>query len=225
MVAAHSDEHMVSPRIVYVSQSTENGTVYKKAELTAISRICRKHGLYLYLDGARLGAALCSPECDLTYSDIASLTDAFYIGGTKNGALFGEAVVICADALKKDFRYHLKQRGALLAKGAAIGVQFEALFSDGLYDELARHANGVAFKLADGIRAAGHGFLYQAETNQIFPIFPSEVAKKLHRIYDFYDWAEIPDGMTAVRMVTSWATPEGIADEFLADLAALSYIS
>jgi len=220
IVAAHDDEHMVNPRLVYISQSTENGTVYTKAELSAISECCRRNGLYLFLDGARLGAAINSPSCDLTYGDIAELTDVFYIGGTKNGALFGEAVVICADELKPDFRFHIKQKGAMLAKGAAIGAQFEALLKGGLYDELARHANSMALKLADGIMKAGYSFLYPPETNQIFPVFPADIAERLHQSYGFYDWGETC-GMTAVRIVTSWAMHESAADQFIADLAGL----
>jgi len=217
IVAEHTDEHMVKPRLVYISLSTESGTVYTKAELSAISKCCRDNDLYLYLDGARLGAAINSPVSDMEYADIASLTDAFYMGGTKNGAMFGEAIVICKDELKADFRFNLKQRGAMLAKGAAIGVQFEALLKDGLYDELASHANTVALKMADGIRDLGFDFLYPTETNLIIPVFPGNVASALHKIYEFHDWQNLGD-KTAVRLVTSWATPERIADEFIADL-------
>ena len=220
VVTFHSDEHMVKPRIVFISQSTELGSVYAKTELREISEYCRKNNLYLYLDGARFGAGLNSRACDLTYGDIADLVDAFYIGGTKNGALFGEAIVICKDELKSDFRFFLKQKGALLAKGASIGVQFEALFENGLYDELARHANDMALKLADGIKALGYDFMLRAETNQIFPIFPSETVNKLHYLYDFYDWRQI-DEMTTIRLVTSWATPEDIINEFLDDLSLI----
>lgn len=218
VVTEHCDEHMVKPRLVYISLSTEKGTVYSKAELLAISEYCRRSNLFLYLDGARLGAAINSPACDLTYSDIASLADVFYIGGTKNGALFGEALVICSDDLKADFRFNLKQRGALLAKGAAIGVQFEALMKNGLYDELAILANSMAFRLADGIRGLGYGFLYPPTTNLLIPVFPSRVAERLHQLYDFHDWQKSGD-MTSVRLVTSWATHDSIVDEFIIDLA------
>ena len=217
VVNEHTDEHMVKPKLVYVSQTTEAGTVYKKAELSAISKYCRKNGLFLFLDGARLGAAMNSPACDLTYGDIAGLVDAFFMGGTKNGALFGESIIICSEELKKDFRFHLKQKGALLAKSAAIGVQFEALLKDGLYDELASRANAMALKMADGIRDSGYGFSFPVETNMIFPVFPASVAKKLQQSYGFYDWEKMGD-MTAVRILTSWATPEHIVDEFLSDL-------
>ena len=221
VIAAHNDEHMVKPRIVYISQSTESGTVYKKAELTAISECCRKNGLYLYLDGARLGAAINSGACDLTYADIASMTDVFYVGGTKNGLLFGEAIVICADSLKADFRFHLKQKGALLAKGAAIGVQFEALFKNELYNELARHSNAMAEELAKGIKNSGYDFMYPPETNMLFPVFPSNIAQELHKLYDFYDMETCGDMITA-RIVCSWATPEKIVDGFIRDLGAIS---
>ena len=220
VLAAHEDEHMALPRLVYISQSTENGTVYTKAELESISGCCSKNGLYLFLDGARLGAALNSPVCDLSYADIAELTDAFYIGGTKNGALFGEAIVICADKLKTNFRYSLKQRGALLAKGAAIGVQFEALMKDGLYDELAAHSDAMAAKLALGIKEAGYDLRYPVEANQLFPVLPRETAMRLHDLYGFYDWGTSGD-MIVLRMLTSWATPDSAVEEFISDLKAI----
>ena len=218
IVNFHSDEHMVKPRLVFISQSTELGSVYKKNELISISECCRRNKLYLYLDGARLGSGMNSFACDLLYDVTADLVDAFYIGGTKNGALFGEAIVICNDALKEDFRFHLKQKGALIAKGASIGAQFEALFENDLYDELAIHAIDMALKLANGIKKLGFEFLSEAETNQIFPIFPTTIVEKLHNLYEFYDWKQIDDN-TAVRLVTSWATPEDMVDEFLNDLA------
>jgi len=219
-LAEHTDEHMVKPRLVYISQSTESGTVYTKAELSSISGFCRKNDLYLFLDGARLGAAVNSPACDMTYADIAGMVDAFYLGGTKNGALFGEAIVICADELKADFRFMLKQRGAMLAKGAAIGVQFQALLLNGLYDSLAMYANNMARRLVDGIGGLGYEFLCPPETNLIIPIFPEKVSEKLHKLYAFHDWQKIGD-LTAVRLVASWATPEHIVDDFIADLANL----
>jgi len=220
VVVEHCDEHMVKPRLVYISQSTEKGTVYTKTELLKISACCRKNGLYLFIDGARLGPAINSPVCDLTYADVAEFADAFYLGGTKNGAMFGEALVICRDEMKTDFRFHLKQKGAMLAKGAAIGLQFEALLKDGLLDELAVYSISMAAKLSDGIKALGFDLFSPAETNMVFPIFPSEIAGLLHKMYGFHDWAYLGD-MTAVRLVTSWATPESAADEFLADLKLL----
>jgi len=217
MVETHTREHMVKPRLVFISQSTEIGSVYTKAELVVISDYCKNNGLYLYLDGARLGAGLNSHACDLSYADVAELVDVFYIGGTKNGALFGEAIVICNDDLKQDFRYHLKQKGALLAKGASVGVQFETLFENNLYDELAKHAYDMAMELANGIKEQGYEFLCDVETNQIFPIFPAELTEKLRGLYDFHDWQQTG----AIRLVTSWATPKSIVDEFLEDLKKL----
>jgi threonine aldolase len=211
---------MVKPRLVYISLSSECGTVYKKEELSAVSKYCRDNSLYLYIDGARLGAALNSSACDLSYSDVAELADAFFIGGTKNGALFGEAIVICNDSLKKDFRFLLKQRGALLAKGAAIGMQFKVFFEDGLYDELALHANTMARKLASGIETLGFDFLYPVETNLIIPVLPTEITEKLHMNYGFYDWKEFGDKV-AVRLLTSWATQEETVEGFLADLKTI----
>ncbi|MDR2570911.1 MAG: aminotransferase class V-fold PLP-dependent enzyme [Oscillospiraceae bacterium] len=215
------DEHMVKPRLVYISLSTECGTVYTKAELVAISHFCRDNSLLLYIDGARLGVALNSRVCDFSYCDIAEFADAFFIGGTKNGALFGEAIVICSDELKRDFRFLLKQRGALLSKGAAIGVQFKALFTDGLYDELAGYSNSMAKRLADGIAGLGYEFLFPVQTNIIVPIFPVAVAHALRSSYAFYDWQSLDGDMVAVRLVTSWATPDAVVDGFVAALAGL----
>ena len=216
----HSDEHMVKPRVVYISQSTELGSVYTRDELAAISECCRANGLYLYVDGARLGAAINSAASDLDYASFARLVDAFYIGGTKNGAMYGEAIVICRDELKPDFRFFLKQRGALLGKVAAMGIQFKALFADGLYDRLAQHANYQGARLASGLTALGYEFLCPPETNQVFPILPTETALRLHELYDFHDWEEIGD-KTVVRFVASWATPPEMVDLLLADLAEL----
>ena len=217
IVKEHDDEHMVSPRLVYISQSTETGTIYSKAELTEISDVCRKNDLLLFVDGARLGAAMNSHANDLSYADLVELADAFYIGGTKNGALYGEAVVIMNDIMKKDFRVILKQRGAMLSKGAAIGIQFEALFKDGLFDKLAQHANAMASKMADGIQNAGYELMNPVVTNMLLPIFPTKVAEMVAENYGCYEWKKTPDN-TILRLVTSWATPESVIDEFIADL-------
>ena len=221
VVEEHCDEHMVKPRLVYISQATETGMVYTKTELSEISNACHKNDLYLFVDGARLSTAINSHGSDLAYADIANVADIFYIGGTKNGALYGEAIVICNDALKTDFRYHLKQKGALLSKGAAIGVQFEALLKGELLDILAQHANAMSLKMADGIVKAGYKLLYPAQTNMIFPTFPPDVVNKLREQYEFYDWLKKKD-KTTVRLVTSWATPESVVDEFIMCLQALS---
>ena len=214
----HQDEHMVKPKMVFVSQSTEVGSIYSKAELTAISACCKENDLYLHLDGARLGTAIHSPVSDMSYSQLADLVDTFYIGGTKNGALCGEAIVICNEHLNKDFRYQLKQKGGLMAKGATLGIQFLTLFENDLYEKLAVHANEMALKLAKGFEELGYEFLSEPQTNQIFPILPLEIAEKLSRQYGFYQWQMVDDKHVVLRFVTSWATGKEVVDEFLKDL-------
>jgi threonine aldolase len=221
IVDQHTDEHMVKPRVVFISNSTEVGTAYTKSELENISQVCHENQLYLYLDGARLGSALTSKGSDLSLPELAGLVDAFYIGGTKNGALLGEAIVITAKALQQDFRYHLKQKGALLAKGRILGVQFLGLFKDGLYFELARYANAMAEKLSQGMRDQGIPFLNQSSTNQIFPILPNRLIDELQKIYGFYVWSKVGADHSAIRLVTSWATQEARVDEFIKDVAVL----
>lgn len=215
---AHTDEHMVQPRLVFISNSTEVGTVYKKAELAALRQVCDELGLYLYLDGARLASALACTENDLTLEDIASLTDAFYLGGTKNGMLMGEAVVVNHPALKDGYRHIMKQRGGMLAKGWLLGLQFETLLRDGLYFKLAGHANAMAQKLAAAFAAAGCGFVAPSPTNQIFPILPLAAVEKLSPRYGFEFWGAPEDGMQAVRFVCSWATREEDVEALIADL-------
>ena len=218
VVSNHSSEHMVHPRLVYISDTTETGTVYTKAELEALRRCCDTHGLFLFLDGARLASALTSPANDLTLPDLAALTDAFYIGGTKNGALFGEAVILRAP--NTHFRWHMKQRGAILAKGRLLGIQFRALLQDGLYFDLARHANEMAFRLRDGIAALGYPFPVPSPSNQQFPVLPDRVVEQLNAMgYEFETDHRVDETHTCVRFVTSWATPEAAIDKFLADLA------
>ena len=222
LVDAHTDEHMVHPRALFISNSTEVGTIYRKADLEALSAVCRRNGLYLYLDGARLGSALTSRESDVTLADLARLVDMFYIGGTKNGALLGEAIVIPRPELKENFRFHMKQRGALLAKGRLIGAQFAAFFEDGLYFDLARRANAMAERLARGVAALGFGFLTQSPTNQIFPIFPDPLIAELRKSYGFHVWSRTDAAHSAIRLVTSWATKEENVDGFLTTLSALT---
>lgn len=216
-VDAHTDEHMVKPALVYLSQSTEIGSLYKKSDLEAIRAVCDKNHLLLYADGARLGSALTAAGCDVTLADMARLTDAFYIGGTKNGALIGEALVLCNPALQTDFRFHMKQKGALLAKGRIIGVQFQTLFRDNLYFDLAHHANRMATILREGIAAAGYTFLTASPTNQLFPILPNALIERLQPLYGFYVWAPATDTTSSIRLVTSWATPETVVTAFLED--------
>ena len=212
-------EHMVAPKMVYVSDSTEIGTIYTKAELQALRACCDKHGLLLFLDGARLASALTAPGNDLTFADLAALTDMFYIGGTKNGALFGEALVVTSP--NAHFRWHMKQRGAVLAKGRLLGVQFKAMLEDGLYLDMGRHANEMAFRLRDGMAALGYTFPVPSPTNQQFPVLPNTVAKQLEEMgYAFEAQEDVDDDHTLVRFVTSWATPAEAVEQFLKDLAS-----
>lgn len=216
--AHNGGEHMVVPKLVYLSDTTEIGTVYRKSELAALRECCDRHGLLLYLDGARLGSALTSPENDLSLPELAALTDAFYIGGTKNGALFGEALVM--NTPNSHFRWHMKQRGGMLAKGRLLGIQFQALLEDGLYFDLARHANEMAFRLRDGIAALGHPFSVTSNSNQQFPVLPNGVIAQLQEMgYEFEIDAPVDHDHTRIRLVTSWATPESAVTAFLSDLA------
>lgn len=210
--------HMTKPGAVFISDSTEVGTIYSKQELTAISKLCRESGLVLYLDGARLGSALTSSQNDLTLQDITELVDVFYIGGTKNGAAIGEAVIINNKRISENFGYFLKRNGALLARGRLIASEFIALFENDLYFDLASHANTMAGKLSKGISKLGYKFLTNSPTNQIFPIFPNQQITKLEKMYGFYVWEKVDKDSSAVRLVTSWATPEEKVDEFLKDL-------
>jgi len=215
---SHTDEHMVKPKLVYISNPTEIGTIYNKAELEQISRICKENNLFLFMDGARLGSALCSEENNLELSDLGRLVDAFYIGGTKSGALIGEALVICRDQLKEDFRFHMKQKGALLAKGRLLGIQFVELFRDNLYFDLARHANLMAGLLKDAISKAGFKFLVNSPSNQLFPILPNQLITELQKYYSFIVWSKVDAANSAIRLVTSWATKEDAVLAFIEDL-------
>ncbi|RKD32215.1 threonine aldolase family protein [Lacrimispora algidixylanolytica] len=214
----HSTEHMVQPKMVYISNSTEIGTQYTKAELESLHHTCRQKELYLFLDGARLGTALTSSINDLSLADIANLTDAFYIGGTKNGALFGEALIILNQDLKQDLRFLVKQRGAMLAKGWLLGIQFEELFQNNLFYELSAHANEMATMLRDGITACGISFYSNSMTNQLFPIFPDEVIAKLEKDFLFSVEKELDNNHTVVRLVTSWATKKDACRNFIKSL-------
>lgn len=221
MFNAHESEHMVKPRMVYLSNSTELGTIYTKAELTAIRKVCNELGLLLFLDGARLGSALCSPQNDLTLADLAELCDVFYIGGTKNGALFGEALVIANPALNADFRYMIKNRGAMLAKGFVTGMQFAVLFEgdEPLYFTLARHANRQAEKIAAALAAKGYEFYATPMgSNQLFPIVDSTKLAALEEKFAFNIEKPLPDGRYAIRFVTSWATTDAMVDELILEL-------
>lgn len=218
VVKEHEDEHMVHPAAVYLSNSTELGTVYTLAELEEIASVCRELGLYLHLDGARLGCALASPRSDMTMADIARLTDVFYIGGTKNGGLLGEAIVITNKDLQPYFRYHIKQRGGMLAKGRILGSQFVGLFTNGLFYRLAEHANTMAARLARGLEDLGFSFATPPQTNQVFPIFPNELIRQLNTGYAFHTWEKAGPDQSVVRLVTSWATPEEAVDGCIEDI-------
>ena len=218
----HEGEHMVQPKMVYLSNSTELGTIYTKAELTSISAFCKEKGLLLFLDGARLASALTSRENDLTLKDIAELVDVFYIGGTKNGALLGEALVICKQELKEDFRYLIKQRGAMLAKGFIAGIQFEVLFEENLYYKLGRHANEMAERLAKAFTEAGYHFYAPVCTNQLFPILPDTDIEQLSEEFLFQKQTKVDGEHTAVRFVTSWATTEDQVNALIKVLEGLS---
>lgn len=211
-LAEDGPEHTVQPGMVYISFSSEVGTVYSLDQLEALSSVCREYGLPLFIDGARMGYGLASEGCDVTLEDIARLADVFYIGGTKQGALFGEAVVITNDALKKDFRYMIKLNGGMLAKGRLLGIQFLTLFEDGLYMELAHHAVKQAMRIRDAFAAKGYDFLVTSPSNQQFPILPNDVMERLSVDFMFSVWKKIDDNHTAVRFCTSWATKHESVD-------------
>ena len=215
ILATHTDEHMVKPKLVYISNSTEVGSVYSKKELQKLYHFCQENNLYLFVDGARLASALTSSKCDLNLEDMANFTDVFYIGGTKNGALLGEAIVINNLKLDEDFRYHIKQKGGMLAKGRLIGIQFSEMFRDDLFFEMGKHANQMAEKLANAISAKGHNFLTEPSSNQIFPILPNSIIEKLQQDFEFYIWQKIDEQNSAIRLVTSWITPEEQVENFI----------
>ena len=215
VLSKYTNEHVVKPKLVYISNSTEIGTIYTKSELKDLNDICKENNLLLFMDGARLGSALSCKENDLTFEDISRLTDLFYIGGTKNGALLGEALVICNKKLQEDFRYNLKQKGAMLAKGRLLGIQFIELFKDNLYLEIGHHENHMADILRNGIKNIGYEFFVESPSNQIFPILDNNVIRELENNYGFNIWEKIDEKRTAIRLVTSFATKESSCIEFI----------
>ena len=219
--ADESFEHMAQPKMFYISNPTELGTIYKKEELAALYKVGRERELYLFLDGARLGYGLASRENDMTFADIAALTDVFYIGGTKVGALFGEAVVITEEKLKQDFRYNIKQRGGMLAKGRLLGIQFLTLFEENRYQEISAHAARLADKLKDELIKIGIRFYIDSPTNQQFPILPDAALLKLSETYTWAYQARVDETHSAVRFCTCWATKEEHVDALLADIRRL----
>ncbi|MBQ2786058.1 MAG: aminotransferase class I/II-fold pyridoxal phosphate-dependent enzyme [Oscillospiraceae bacterium] len=199
-------EHMVQPKMVYISNPTELGTLYTLTELEELAAVCRQYGLYLFLDGARLGYGLEAKDNDVTLSDLARLCDVFYIGGTKVGALFGEAVVIANSAINEDFRYLIKQHGGMLAKGRLLGLQFDTLFTDGLYFKLAAHADRLADRIRSVLQQNNCPMLVHSHTNQIFPILPDSALEILSKEFTFSEEKRIDETHRAVRFCTSWAT-------------------
>lgn len=214
-------EHIVQPGMVYLSQPTETGLLYTRTELEGFRAVCDRYGMYLYIDGARCGYGLGAAENDVTLADLARLANVFYIGGTKVGALFGEAVVIPDPAIQKDFRYMIKRMGGMLAKGRLLGIQFEVLFQDGLYEQLGRRTVALAQKLAAAFGAKGISMLHKSPTNQQFPVLTQAQRDKLGEKYAFSFWQSVDEDRAAVRFCTSWATREENVDALVADIQNL----
>lgn len=221
IVEEHCDEHMVQPKMVYISQSTEYGTVYSLKELQEISACCKQYGLYLFIDGARLGSALAVRGAP-TLKEIANLCDVLYIGGTKMGALFGECVVITNDELKPDFRFYLKQKGAMLAKGRLLGIQFNELFSNNLYLEIGEYENKMADILKQGFKDCNIPMYIESPSNQLFPILSNEMVNELSKDYILTFISKIDENHKCMRLVTSFATKEEEVIKFVKKLGVLS---
>ena len=219
---SHSSEHMVVPRLVYISNTTEVGTVYTRSELSALHIVCDKFGLLLYCDGARLGSAMTIKGADTTFKDYADFCDAFTIGGTKNGLLFGEALVITDLSMRQGFRHCMKQQGAILAKGRLLGVQFRAILKDDLYLSLASHANRLAERLTDGLTGMNISLLAQSPSNQVFPILPDRLLEKLQENFTFTEQERVDASHRAVRFCTSWATSVEAVNALCDELRKLS---
>ena len=220
--ASDSFEHEAQPKLVYISNPTELGTLYTLSELEELSAVCREKGLYLFLDGARLGYGLAANGNDVTMADLARLCDVFYIGGTKVGALFGEAVVISNPYINEDFRYLIKQRGGMLAKGRLLGVQFDALFEDGLYYEISRHAVALADQIRCVFDELGVKYLVPGITNQIFPILSDEFLAELAKNFMFTEMGRVDDNHRAVRFCTSWASTQENVDALCAEIKRIA---
>ncbi len=222
MVAHGGDCHCVQPAMVYISNPTEFGTIYTKAELEELRKVCDKWDLPLFLDGARMGYAIYAPGNDVTMADYGKYCDVFYIGGTKVGALFGEAVVIVNDKMKKDFRYNIKQNGGMLAKGRLLGIQFLGLFGEEkLYFKVSEHAIKMAMKLKDCFTELGWQFEYDSPTNQQFIRMPNDLLAKISEKYAVSAQGALDENHTLVRFCTSWATKEENVDELIAFLKTL----
>lgn len=207
--------HQVMPKLIYISNSTELGTIYQAKELEELSDFCRKNRLYLFMDGARLGHGLTSEISNLTLEKVTELTDIFYLGGTKNGALIGEAIVINNPVLQEDFAFNIKQKGALLAKGRLLGIQFLELMKNDLYFDLAKHANQQAMKIKNALQNKGIQFLADTYTNQIFPIISNELIGVLSESFDFFVWKKMDEKFSAIRLITSWNTGDEAVSRFI----------
>lgn len=212
VVLKHTDEHMVKPKMVFIANATELGSAYTLDELKAIKEVCDKYSLYLYVDGARIGNALACTN--VTFKDIANLADAFYIGGTKNGAFIGEAFIIKNNGLKKDFRFLIKQNCSMLAKGFFVGIEFEELFTNDLYMRNAKHANEMANRLREVLRMKGIRFYLETKTNQIFAIIKNDLLKEMQKDFVVSPWGKYSNEETIVRFVTSWSTTIEAIKEF-----------
>lgn len=210
--------HMVKPKLVYISNATEIGTIYTKKELEALSTFCKENSLYFWIDGARLAAALTSPLCDYSLEDLAKLVDVFTLGATKNGALLGEAIVINKPQLAEDFNAIIKQKGAMLAKGRVLGIQFYELFKENLYFELAKKANSLAFKLSDAFVKKGYRLLDETQSNQIFLILPNSLVESLRKKFVFSFWEKYDEEHQVIRMVTSWTSLEDKIEELISSI-------
>ncbi|MBQ8829032.1 MAG: aminotransferase class I/II-fold pyridoxal phosphate-dependent enzyme [Burkholderiaceae bacterium] len=220
--ADDTHEHIVEPGMVYISSPTEVGTVYTKKELESLKQICRKYQIPLFLDGARLGYGLASEENDVFWKDLPNLVDVFYIGGTKCGALFGEAVVFCDDQnLDRHFRPIMKQKGGMLAKGRLLGIQFETLFTEDLYEKITTQAVQEALRLRDAFKAKGFEFLVDSPTNQQFPILDRKSIETLSQKFAFMIWPDNGEEKLATRFCTSWATKSEQVDELIAEIQQL----
>ena len=216
-----STEHIVQPGMVYISFPTEGGTLYSKAELTALYATCKQYGLPLFIDGARLGYGLVADGNAITLPERVRLCDGFYIGGTKVGALFGEAVVIMNETLKKDFRFIMKQRGGRLAKGRLLGIQFDALFTDDLYLTISRHAIDMAYQIREIFVSAGYPLLFDSPTNQQYPIMPDDELAEIGKNFGYEYWERTDPTHSGVRFCASWATTQEHVDALRAAVQAL----
>lgn len=222
VIEVHQNKpHQLKQKLVYISNSTEIGTIYRKNELENLSKFCKENGLYLFMDGARLGQALTAESNDLTLEDVAKFTDVFYLGGTKNGALLGEAIVINNPILQEEFGFHIKQKGAMLAKGRILGIQFQELLKEDLYWDLAKHANQQAMKIKQTFKEIGCDLLAETDTNQIFPILENSQIEKLSEQFDFYVWKKIDTQKSAIRIITSWATETEVVERFCKEISKL----